>query len=263
MLAESTADTALWQREQKRRRLLEQLGYTPLISRAHIKGAATNRLCAPPRDLSVGSPRGLQPEIGSEPAVARPNNAGTSNRDVSDQSAQSALAALKSTVAGNPTEVSAATTASQVPRAAPTANTVTEAVSFSLLIASSGPLLWVEHLPDALVTREHLQLLQSMAVAVIGDDAKLGHRQFDWPLMNAPQLPKNLETARQSVTGHLTRWAREQSAEILVVCGESTGEFLTNIPGLSQQSIPSVHDMLTTPALKRVAWQQLRPLSKR
>lgn len=226
-----------WQREQRRRLLLQCIGVQPLISRSHIGGAATPRLLEPP-------------------VVA-----GVEGVGIDETHGRSVQTAVKPTIEKAPLR-------SPIPRSSTTAAVSvvaaaeSEAVSFSLLIASTGPFLWVEHLPDALISREQLLLLQSIAVAVVGGDTQLGHRQFDWPLAKAPQLPKDLGTARQSVAGHLTRWAQQQTAQTLMVCGESAREFVTEIPGLSQLFIPSLRDMLTTPALKRTAWQHLRPLTK-
>jgi len=248
MPAESTATAALWQHEQRRRFLLQQLGITPLISRPHIPGAATSRLFAPTEAPPV------KPVVQDRPSQSH---------SPSDSNAQSTLAALKQAVAstGNVVTTPSPGHDGQV---TPTVRTeMAEAISFSLLIASTGPFLWVEHLPDALITREQLQLLQAIALTIVGPDTQLGHRQFDWPLVETPQIPKDLVTARQSVAGHLTRWAREQSAQTLVTCGDETRRFITEIPGLSLLSIPSLHSMLTNPSLKREAWQHLRPLVKR
>ena len=248
MPVESTATAALWQQEQRRRALLQQLGITPLISRPHVAGAATNRWSAPmvaPLVTAASTAEGHVP-----------------HSDALQSYAQVTLRALKNTVTNTTSPVSAVVPEHEGRAPLPQAESA-DAVSFSLLIASTGPFLWVEHLPDALISREQLQLVQSIAVAVVGGDTQLGHRQFDWPLAKAPQLPKDLGTARQSVAGHLTRWAQQQTAQTLVVCGEPAREFVTEIPGLSQLFIPSLRDMLTTPALKRTAWQHLRPLTKR
>lgn len=250
MPAESTATAALWQQEQRRRALLQQLGVTPLISRHHVAGAATTRWSAP---MIVA------------PSVTAADTAEDHARHSGmplQSNTQSTLAALKNTVTNTTSRVSAVASDHEGRVLSTSKTDVVDAISFSLLIASAGPFLWVEHLPDALISREQLQLLQSIAVAVVGRDAQLGHRQFDWPLAKAPQLSKDLGTARQSVAGHLTRWAQQQTAQTLVVCGEPAREFVTEIPGLSQLFIPSLRDMLRTPALKRTAWQHLRPLTK-
>ena len=249
MPAESTATAALWQQEQRRRALLQQLGITPLISRPHVAGAATNRWSAPIMAPLVTATSTVEGHVPHSNVPLHSN-------------AQATLTALKNTVTNTTSPASAAASEQEgrVPSIPKTEHP--EAVSFSLLIASAGPFLWVEHLPDALISREQLLLLQSIAVAVVGGDTQLGHRQFDWPLAKAPQLPKDLGTARQSVAGHLTRWAQQQTAQTLVVCGEPAREFMTEIPGLSQLFIPSLRDMLTTAALKRTAWQHLRPLAK-
>ncbi len=251
MPAESTATAALWQQEQRRRFLLQQLGITPLISCPHIPGAANSRLFAPTEAPPVN------------PVVQDHTSLSHSPSAPSESNAQSTLTALKQAVASSGNVLTTPSPGHDGQDTPTVRIEMAEAVSFSLLIASTGPFLWVEHLPDALITREQLQLLQAIAFAVVGPDTQLGHRQFDWPLVATPQIPKDLVTARQSVAGHLTRWAREQSAQTLVTCGDETRRFITDIPGLSLLSIPSLHGMLTNPSLKREAWQHLRPLVKR
>lgn len=133
-------------------------------------------------------------------------------------------------------------------------------MAFQLLIAAAGGWLWVEHLPDQLLRREQLQLIQGMARALSDASAKVQHRLFDWPLANHPHLPRDLGAAQQSVAGQLQRWLQDSQAKGVMVLGDTSQQYVTLPAGLLTVSLPTTSAMLMDPAHKRAAWQQLKPL---
>ena len=56
-----------------------------------------------------------------------------------------------------------------------------EAVTFSMLLASAGPFLWVEQLADGLLRQDQLALINAMARA-LSADVSVRQQQFDWPM---------------------------------------------------------------------------------
>jgi hypothetical protein len=132
-------------------------------------------------------------------------------------------------------------------------------LKFTLLIAATGRWLWVEYLDTGLIRNDQLQLVQAMGRVLEVSSTSIRHVQFDWPLVDHPQLPKDLNAARQSVAGQLQRLAREASASGIVVMGEQTRGLISEAINLTRIMIPATVDMLETPALKREAWQVLQP----
>ena len=72
----------------------------------------------------------------------------------------------------------------------------------SLLLVTSGDVLWIEELEDQLLRQEQLQLITAMARAIRGASVRCAH-QFDWPPPQALLLRRRRYGAcsRASYTG--------------------------------------------------------------
>tara|TARA_E500000178_G_C16676231_1_gene597321 strand:+ start:147 stop:611 length:465 start_codon:yes stop_codon:yes gene_type:complete len=133
-----------------------------------------------------------------------------------------------------------------------------EAVSFSMLLASAGPFLWIEQLPDGLVRQDQLALINAMARALAPAASALSQQQFHWPMTVNSALGSDAESARQALHGLIQRMAREVGAKRVIVMGACT--YLPERIGQSAVCIPSTLAMLSDAHLKRDAWTALKPL---
>ena len=133
-----------------------------------------------------------------------------------------------------------------------------ESVSFSMLLASAGPFLWLEELGDGLIRQGQLGLINAMARAISTPTTKLMQQQFDWPVAGNSALSGDTESAKQALHGLIQRMAREVDAKRVILMGDC--HYLPDRIVQSGVRIPSTLAMLSEPALKRVAWEALKPL---
>ena len=133
-----------------------------------------------------------------------------------------------------------------------------ESVSFSMLLASAGPFLWLEELGDGLIRQDQLGLINAMARAISTPTTKLMQQQFDWPVAGNSALSGDAESAKQALHGLIQRMAREVDAKRVILMGDC--HYLPDRIVQSGVRIPSTMAMLSEPALKRVAWEALKPL---
>ena len=133
-----------------------------------------------------------------------------------------------------------------------------ESVSFSMLLASAGPFLWLEELGDGLIRQDQLGLINAMARAISTPTTKLMQQQFDWPVAGNSALSGDTESAKQALHGLIQRMAREVDAKRVILMGDC--HYLPDRIVQSGVRIPSTRAMLSEPALKRVAWEALKPL---
>ena len=133
-----------------------------------------------------------------------------------------------------------------------------ESVSFSILLASAGPFLWLEELGDGLIRQDQLGLINAMARAISTPTTKLMQQQFDWPVAGNSALSGDAESAKQALHGLIQRMAREVDAKRVILVGDC--HYLPDRIVQSGVRIPSTMAMLSEPALKRVAWEALKPL---
>ena len=133
-----------------------------------------------------------------------------------------------------------------------------ESVSFSMLLASAGPFLWLEELGDGLIRQDQLALINAMAHAISTPTTKLMQQQFDWPVAGNSALSGDADSAKQALHGLIQRMAREVDAKRVILMGDC--HYLPDRIVQSGVRIPSTLAMLSEPALKRVAWEALKPL---
>ncbi|MEC8002384.1 MAG: hypothetical protein VX180_00570 [Pseudomonadota bacterium] len=133
-----------------------------------------------------------------------------------------------------------------------------ESVSFSMLLASAGPFLWLEELGDGLIRQDQLALINAMARAISMPTTTLMQQQFDWPVAGNSALSGDAESAKQALHGLIQRMAREVDAKRVILMGDC--HYLPDRIVQSGVRIPSTLAMLSEPSLKRVAWEALKPL---
>ena len=133
-----------------------------------------------------------------------------------------------------------------------------ESVSFSMLLASAGPFLWLEELGDGLIRQDQLGLINAMARAISTPTTKLMQQQFDWPVAGNSALSGDADSAKQALHGLIQRMAREVDAKRVILMGDC--HYLPDRIVQSGVRIPSTRAMLSEPTLKRVAWEALKPL---
>ena len=228
------AEASVVAAEMARRQALEAMGIDVYVSRYDMPGAA--------------------------PAVRqRLVQADAAEVVSSDIPARAAMASTASTAPAPRAEWSTNTeptpTPSQSSGASPAKST--ETVTFSMLLASAGPFLWVEQLADGLLRQDQLALINAMARA-LSADVSVRQQQFDWPMRGNAALSGDAESAKQALQGLIQRMAREVDAKRVVVMGACP--FLPDRIAQSAVVIPATMAMLQNPALKREAWQALKPL---
>ena len=247
-------DAITWSREQRRRYILNLLDIELLISRKDPPGAAKAcRRAAPTAevtqtfiDIQTAKTDGAI-EI---PTTRSPKN---TTRSLANEHPISAI-----NLENNQTkllQINSLTDDAQALMA-------DELVTFSLLMATAGCWLWVELLPHNVLYREQLQLIQGMARAIAGPNSSMTHLQFNWPLSSHPNLPKNLESACQSVAGKIQRLLQQPEVKGIMVLGENTEPYLAatqknNDEIIKKVILPSTAQMLEEPKYKKIAWQML------
>jgi hypothetical protein len=209
--------------EMARRKALEAMGIDVYVSRFDLPGAA----------------RAVRQRVESSSPSAVPDHS-------SETGARSVETATWRSETPAPT---------QAPLAA--VRERSEAVRFSMLLASAGPFLWIEQLSDGLIRQDQLALINAMARA-ISPQASIRQQQFDWPMRGGSAVASDAESAKQALQGLIQRMAREVNAKRVVVMG--TCPFLSERIAQSAVVIPSTIAMLSNASLKREAWQALKPL---
>ena len=221
--------------EMARRQALSAVGITVYSSRFDFPGAAKAQRFAVPAS-EVNEPavvsRSVEPRI-ETPSAAAPK--------------------MPQTTTGGP--------ASRVPVSqsrAPESSSGSESISFSMLLASAGSFLWLEELSDGLIRQDQLALINAMACAISTPTTTLMQQQFDWPVAGNSALSGDAESAKQALHGLIQRMAREVDAKRVILMGDC--HYLPDRIVQSGVRIPSTLAMLSEPALKRVAWEALKPL---
>jgi hypothetical protein len=160
--------------EMARRKALEAMGIDVYVSRFDLPGAA---------------PAVRQKVESSSPSLVPDHSSETGAPAVETASRHSKTAA--------PTPVTSAAVRER-----------SEAVRFSMLLASAGPFLWIEQLSDGLIRQDQLALINAMARA-ISPQASIRQQQFDWPMRGGSAVASDAESAKQALQGLIQRMARE------------------------------------------------------
>ena len=231
----ATASPDVIAAEMARRQALSAMGITVYSSRFDFPGAAkAQRLAVPVAEssepvvpsrsveLRIENPSSSAPQIPHSPSSGPASNVQVSQSKLPESSSKS------------------------------------KSVSFSMLLASAGPFLWLEELGDGLIRQDQLALINAMARAISTPTTKLMQQQFDWPIAGNSALSGDAESAKQALHGLIQRMAREVDAKRVILMGDC--HYLPDRIVQSGVQIPSTLAMLSEPALKQVAWQALKPL---
>jgi hypothetical protein len=231
----ATASSDVIAAEMARRQALSAMGITVYSSRFDFPGAAKAQRFAVPA-----------PEL-NEPAVV------SSFVEPRIETPSASVPQMPKTIRSGP-----ASGAPVSQSRAPMSSSGSESVSFSMLLASAGPFLWLEELGDGLIRQDQLALINAMAHAISMPTTKLMQQQFDWPVAGNSALSGDADSAKQALHGLIQRMAREVDAKRVILMGDC--HYLPDRIVQSGVRIPSTLAMLSEPALKRVAWEALKPL---
>ena len=231
----ATASPDVIAAEMARRQALSAMGITVYSSRFDFPGAAKAKrfaVPAPEPNEPVVVSRSIEPRIETHSTPVPQMPQATSGGPAADVPVSQSRAAESSSGS--------------------------ESVSFSMLLASAGPFLWLEELGDGLIRQDQLALINAMARAISMPTTTLMQQQFDWPVAGNSALSGDAESAKQALHGLIQRMAREVDAKRVILMGDC--HYLPDRIVQSGVRIPSTLAMLSEPSLKRVAWEALKPL---
>jgi hypothetical protein len=246
------AQDALWEAECARRTLLSHLGITPLVSRFDpIAAKPAQRLDLPTASNDATPSNASEtPNGGDDMQTAQLRemlhgdaDAGVSNEEAGARSRASAEEADDVSV-----------DSSEPP--ADNKSGVKPVTSLSLLLVTSGDVLWVEVLEDQLLRQEQLQLIAAMSRAIRGASVRCAHQQFDWPPAagSAIAASSGLEGL---LSGFLQRLTGDHATRHIVQLGACEVLPASDLP---IYQVPSSLEMLRGGSLKQSAWSVLKSL---
>jgi hypothetical protein len=247
-------------KEIRRMAYLEALGIDSYVSRTQLPGAALTRR------LAITSTRVMPVPRAAGIPTAQAITASAKQRGAEARSGVGPIASIQdagSLPLGN--EQSLPRTAAVPP--------------FSLTAIVAGDWLWLEELAGMALTTEQVQLVQSMARALVlhretrseagtsaarHSAAPPAVAQFDWPIHTNRQLDLSAEAARASVAGFVGRKLEQHGCHGLVLLGQACA-MRVPIGELEILTVctPSSAEILAQPALKRTVWRELLPLVSR
>ena len=246
------AQDVLWEAECARRTLLSHLGITPLVSRFDpIAAKPAQRL-----DLPTGSNHATPSNASATPnggddmqaAQLREMLHGYADAGVSNEEA-GARSRASSEVADD-----VSVDSSEPP--AHTKSGVKPVTSLSLLLVTSGDVLWVEVLEDQLLRQEQLQLIAAMARAIRGASVRCAHQQFDWPPAAGSAIAAS-GGLEGMLSGFLQRLTGDHATQHIVQLGACEVLPASDLP---IYQVPPSLEMLRGGSLKQSAWSVLKPL---
>jgi hypothetical protein len=244
--------------EMRRMAYLDALGIDSYVSRTQLPGAALTRRLAivssratPALQDAINAPSG---RVTSSPATSH---------DTGTRPGAGRIAWMEDAVAAPPPVDELISRDVTVPR-------------FSLTAIVAGEWLWLEELAGMPLTTEQVQLVRSMAQALLlhrsqgtetglsaarPDVAAPDVAQFDWPIHTNQQLDLGVEAARASVAGFVGRRLEQHGCRGLVLLGQSCA---LRVPVQEMKPLTvctaSSAEILARPALKRAVWRNLLPL---
>ena len=246
------AHDALWEAECARRTLLSHLGITPLVSRFDPVAAKPAQRLHVPAGSSEVTPANISAtsEGGDELQVAMLQDTLRSNAD--------AVVLVEEAGATSPASVekAGAVAVDRSERLADEKSGVVTDTSLSLLLVTSGDVLWIEVLEDQLLRQEQLQLIAAMARAIRGASVRCAHQQFDWPPAAGSALAA-VGGMGDMLSGFLHRVTSDHATRLIVQLGACEVLPDTDLP---IHRVPSSLEMLREGSLKQSAWSTLKPL---
>jgi len=230
------------EREIARLRALQAMGITPLVARRVLPGAAPSERLR----LKAGPPA---------PVAARTTD--TRGARSETPPGNTAARALRDTL--TPRRGEAVTPpAPAKPRKPADASSTTR---FRLAVVQAGARLWVEDLDDAVLAREQVDLIASIAAALAHPDMPSERprvAQFDWPLHGNEQLDLGAGEAAASLTSFLNRQLDERGCvEIMCLGAAATARLRDLALACARRALPSARELLAEPLRKRELWSAL------
>jgi hypothetical protein len=227
--------------ELTRRTFLDAMGVDSYVSRSQLPGAAPTRRLLVSRTRDIPGAAAVQ-KLKQPPAMPKIDSL------------------IKNTVA------TASATRKQEAPASPqvvTNNAVSTSIApFSVAAISVGGWLWLENLPQQVVSRDQVHLVRAMVRALGLEEGELAVSQFDWPIHNNAQLDLTEEAACAALGGFVYSKLEKGRCNGLVVLGADTLKKLN----ISQLDIKhcvttlSTAAMFATPELKKQAWIELQQI---
>jgi len=243
------AQDALWAAECARRTLLSHLGITPLVSRFDPIAAKPAQRFDVPTGASDVIPKATA-KGGEEMQAAQLREM---LRGDADEGASAEQAGATSKVPAEEADEAAADRG-ESPADAKTG--VTPDMPLSLLLVTSGDVLWVEVLEDQLLRQEQLQLIAAMARAIRGASVRCAHQQFDWPPAAGSAIAAS-GGMEGMLSGFLHRLTSDHATRHIVQLGACEVLPASDLP---VHEIPSSLEMLREGSLKQSAWSVLKSL---
>ena len=242
----------LWEAECARRTLLSHLGITPLVSRFDPVAAKP----AQRFDVPTGS---VDVVPSSAPATAKSGDEmqAAQLREMLRRDADAGASAEEAGATSRPAAEEAgdiATDRGEAPTGAQ--SNVRTDTPLSLLLVTSGDVLWVEVLEDQLLRQEQLQLIAAMARAIRGASVRCAHQQFDWPPAAGSAIVAS-GGMEGMLSGFLHRLTSDHATRHVVQLGACEALPTSDLPA---HQIPSSLEMLREGSLKESAWSVLKPL---
>ncbi len=227
--------------ELTRRTFLDAIGVDTYVSRGQLPGAAPTRRLLVSRTSDVPIAPAVQ-KLKSPPTMPKIG-------DLIERSPATSNSKLKQAKPATPTaETSAVAPVSISP--------------FSIAAVSIGGWLWLEELPQRVVSRDQVNLMRAMVRALGLEEGELAVSQFDWPIHNNAQLDLTEEAACAALGGFVYNKVEKGHCKGVVVLGADTLKKL-NIGQLGIKhcvTTLSTAAMLATPELKKQAWIELQQI---
>ena len=249
---QDAAQDALWEAECARRALLSHLGITPLVSRFDpIAAKPAQRF-----DLPTGS-SDVTPANSPATAKGGEEMQAVQLREMlrGDADAGASVGQAGATTRA-PAEEAGEAAADRSESLSDAKRRVTPDTPFSLLLVTSGDVLWVEALEDQLLRQEQLQLIAAMARAIRGASVRCAHQLFDWPPAAGSAIAAS-GGMEGMLSGFLHRLTSDHATRHIVQLGACEVLPASDLP---VHEIPSSLEMLREGSLKQSAWSVLKPL---
>jgi len=241
--------------ELTRMAYLEAMGVDSYISRGQLPGAATTRrLVLAPRALAAAD---------TAATIETATETGTRQKQPAEK-LRSAVQ-MPAVDAARPRPIS-----SEPEPAVGTTSKPNPLPRFSLTAIVAGGWLWLEDLQDMPLTREQVQLVQAMALALQHIDSSQSEpgvvkediSRFDWPMHTNQQLDLGEEAARAALASFVRRKQEQQQCRGVLILGRACGARVEGLdPGCARVVTSySSAEMLADPALKRQVWSEVKAL---
>jgi hypothetical protein len=228
--------------ELTRRTFLDAMGVDSYVSRSQLPGAAVTRRLLVSR-AQVASGAAVAAQLKAPPSMPKMDNIIKSAAALSNSQRKQA----------EPASSDAATNTTAPISIAP----------FSVAAISVGGWLWLEELPQQVLSRDQVHLVRAMVRALGFEEGELIVNQFDWPIHNNAQLDLTEEAACAALGGFVYSKVEKQRCKGLVVLGAATAKKIN----VSQLGIKhcvttlATAAMLVKPELKKQAWVELQQIA--